>query len=169
MVLIGASGSGKSAWAAAHYRATEVVSSDRLRAVVGSGERDLDASTDAFSLLDQIVAARTRRGLATVIDTLGLDPERRRGYLDQARRSEACPPWPCCSTPTPGCAASATGPRAVAVPAAVLDAQLRRVRAAAAELAAEDWDVVVEQAAPARLEPAHTPARTTSASQPGQG
>ena len=39
VVLIGASGSGKSAWAAAHYRATEVVSSDRLRAVVGSGER----------------------------------------------------------------------------------------------------------------------------------
>jgi predicted kinase len=61
VVLIGASGSGKSAWAAAHYRPAEVVSSDQLRAVVGSGERDLDASADAFSLLDQIVAARTRR------------------------------------------------------------------------------------------------------------
>mgnify|MGYP003693583399 CR=1 FL=1 len=41
---------------------------------------DLDASVDAFALLDQIVAARTRRSLMTVIDTLGLDPERRADY-----------------------------------------------------------------------------------------
>ena len=157
VVLVGASGSGKSAWAAAYYRATEVVSSDRLRAVVGSGERDLDASADAFSLLDQIVAARTRRGLATVIDTLGLDPERRRGYLDQARRS-GLPAVAVLFDTDPGLCRERNRARAVAVPAAVLDAQLRRVRAAAAELAAEDWDVVVE-AGPARLEPAHTPAR----------
>jgi hypothetical protein len=87
VVLIGASGAGKSTWAQQHYRAPEVVSSDGLRAVVGSGERDLDASADAFSLLDQIAAARTGRGLATVLDTLGLDPDRRRGYLDLARRA----------------------------------------------------------------------------------
>ena len=78
VVLIGASGSGKSAWAAARYRPEEVVSSDRLRGVVGSGEHDLDASEDAFALLDQIVAARLKRGLTTVVDTLGLDPARRR-------------------------------------------------------------------------------------------
>ena len=44
VVLVGSSGSGKSVWAAEHYRPHEVVSSDRLRAVVGSGEHDLDAS-----------------------------------------------------------------------------------------------------------------------------
>jgi predicted kinase len=81
VVLIGASGSGKSAWAAARYRPEEVVSSDRLRGVVGSGEHDLDASVDAFGLLDQIVAARLRRGLATVVDALGVDPARRRAQL----------------------------------------------------------------------------------------
>src|SRR5271169_5290580 len=85
VVLVGPSGSGKSAWAAARYRPQEVVSSDQLRAVVGSGEHDLDASADAFTLLDQIVAARVRRGLTTVIDTLGLDPARRLGYLGLAR------------------------------------------------------------------------------------
>ena len=58
VVLVGAAGSGKSVWAAEHYRADEVVSSDRLRAVAGSGEHDLEASDDAFALLDQIVAAR---------------------------------------------------------------------------------------------------------------
>src|SRR5258708_29178754 len=85
VVLVGASGSGKSAWAAARYRPQEVVSSDQLRGVVGSGEHDLDASQDAFALLDQIVAARLKRGLTTVVDALGLDPVRRRAQLDQAR------------------------------------------------------------------------------------
>ena len=87
VVLVGASGAGKSVWAAEHYRPDEVVSSDRLRALVGSGEHDLDASADAFALLDQIVAARLHRGLTAVVDTLGLDPARRRSYLALARGS----------------------------------------------------------------------------------
>ncbi len=87
VVLIGASGSGKSTWAARRYRPSEIVSSDQLRGVAGSGEHDLDASADAFALLDQIVAARTRRGLNTVVDTVGLDPERRRAHLELARRA----------------------------------------------------------------------------------
>ena len=87
VVLVGPSGSGKSAWAAERYRPHEVVSSDRLRALVGSDEHDLDASADAFALLDQITAARLRRGLTAVVDTLGLDPARRRGYLALARSS----------------------------------------------------------------------------------
>src|SRR6201986_5538896 len=85
VVLVGASAAGKSVWAAEHYRPDEVVSSDRLRALVGSGEHDLDASADAFALLDHIVAARLRRGLTTVIDTLGLDQARRRAELDLGR------------------------------------------------------------------------------------
>ena len=68
VVLVGASGSGKSTWAEARYRAAEIVSSDALRGVVGSGRHDLDASTEAFALLDQIVAGRVRRGLTTVAD-----------------------------------------------------------------------------------------------------
>src|SRR2546426_1097530 len=87
VVLVGPSGSGKSVWAAERYRPDEVVSSDRLRSLVGSGEGDLDASADAFALLDHIVAARLRRGLTAVVDTLGLDPARRRGYLELARGS----------------------------------------------------------------------------------
>ena len=79
VVLVGPSGSGKSVWAAERYRPDEVVSSDRLRSLVGSSEHDLDASADAFAVLDQIVAARLRRGLTAVVDTLGLDA-RRRGY-----------------------------------------------------------------------------------------
>ena len=86
VVLVGASGAGKSTWAAERYRAAEVVSSDDLRGVVGSGRHDLDATDDAFALLDLIVAGRLRRGLTTVVDTLGLDPVRRRGYLELGRQ-----------------------------------------------------------------------------------
>ena len=87
VVLVGASGSGKSTWAEARYRAQEIVSSDALRGVVGSGPHDLDASDDAFALLETVVAARLGRGLTTVVDTLGLDPERRRGWREAASRA----------------------------------------------------------------------------------
>ena len=102
VVLVGPSGSGKSVWAAEHYRPHEVVSSDRLRAVVGSGEHDLDASADAFALLDQIVAARLRRGLTAVVDTLGLN---RRGAAATWRwpAAAACPPSRCSSNRSGQC------------------------------------------------------------------
>ena len=77
VVLVGPSGSGKSAWAAERYRREEVVSSDALRGVVGSGPHDLDASDDAFDLLERVVDARLGRGLTTVVDTLGTDDARR--------------------------------------------------------------------------------------------
>ncbi len=86
VVLVGPGASGKSTWAAEHFPADSIVSSDRLRAVVGAGEDDITASTDAFALLEQIVAARLGRGLTTVIDTLGLDTDRRRAWLALARR-----------------------------------------------------------------------------------
>src|SRR5918911_4960629 len=86
VVLVGPSCSGKSTWAAAHFPADEVVSSDRLRAVVGTGESDLAASADAFAVLDLVVAARVRRRLTTVLDTLGLDPGRRAAWRELAAR-----------------------------------------------------------------------------------
>ena len=53
----------------AHFPPDAIVSSDRLRAVVGSGEDDIAASTDAFALLEEIVSRRVARGLTTVIDS----------------------------------------------------------------------------------------------------
>jgi F420-dependent oxidoreductase-like protein len=77
VILVGPAGSGKSTWAAEHFAPGQIVSSDRLRAVVGEGENDLAASPDAFFLLDLIVARRLKRRLTTVVDTLSLDPQRR--------------------------------------------------------------------------------------------
>jgi alkanesulfonate monooxygenase SsuD/methylene tetrahydromethanopterin reductase-like flavin-dependent oxidoreductase (luciferase family)/predicted kinase len=165
VVLVGAAGSGKSTWAAQHYRAAEIVSSDRLRAVVGSGEHDLGASDEAFALLDQIVAARTGRRLTTVVDTLGLSPDRRLGYLDLARRARLPAVAVLFDTDAAVCR-ERNRSRDRSVPAAVLDAQLGRVRETAGQLETEGWDVVVrlsEAAAAAVVEPAHTPGSSRSA------
>jgi alkanesulfonate monooxygenase SsuD/methylene tetrahydromethanopterin reductase-like flavin-dependent oxidoreductase (luciferase family)/predicted kinase len=162
VVLVGPSGSGKSTWAARHYRPVEVVSSDALRAVVGSGPNDLDASADAFALLETVVRARAGRGLTTVIDTLGLDPDRRVGWLDLARRSGLPAVAIRFDTPAEVCRAR-NRERAVPVPATVLAGQLRQTRSVPALLRREGWDVVEKVRADRpgagehRLEPAHTP------------
>src|SRR5215475_7684566 len=138
VVLIGASGSGKSTWAAQRYRPSEIVSSDQLRGVVGSGEHDLDASVDAFALLDQIVAARLRRGLNTVVDTLGLDPQRRRAHLDLARDA-GLPGVAVVFGTDPAECRRRNRLRAAPVPATVLDSQLRRMTDVTMQLAGEGW------------------------------
>jgi F420-dependent oxidoreductase-like protein len=86
VVLVGATAAGKSVWAAQWFHPDQVVSSDRLRAVVGHGERDQRASKDAFELLDLIVAKRLSRRLTTVIDTTGLDAGRRAAWRELAGR-----------------------------------------------------------------------------------
>ncbi len=145
IVLVGPSGSGKSSWAAERYLAREIVSSDQLRAVVGSGEHDLDASVDAFALLDHIVAARARRGLTVVVDTLGLDPDRRLEYLAVARRHALPAVAVVFGTSAVRCR-ERNRARDVPVPAAVLTTQLRRMREIPGQLAAEGWDLVVAAA-----------------------
>src|SRR4051794_2661236 len=138
VVLVGAAGSGKSTWAASRYRAAEVVSSDALREVVGSGAADLDASVDSFDLLDRIVAARARRRLPVVVDTLGLDPARRAAYLTVARSAGLPAVAVVLDTPAPACRARNTR-RDRPVPAAGLAAQLRRVRTGGDELQSQGW------------------------------
>lgn len=81
LVLAGPSGAGKSTWAAEWFRPSQIVSSDELRAVVGEHEHDLRASADSFDVLDLIIERRLRRGLLTVVDTLGMDVERHEQWL----------------------------------------------------------------------------------------
>jgi alkanesulfonate monooxygenase SsuD/methylene tetrahydromethanopterin reductase-like flavin-dependent oxidoreductase (luciferase family)/predicted kinase len=141
VVLIGAAGSGKSMWALDHYRRAEVVSSDDLRGVVGSGPADLDASADAFDLLERIVRARLSRGLTTVIDTLGLDADRRLAWRDAARAAGMPAVAVLIDTPGDECRRR-NGRRDRPVPAPVLAEQVRRAAAARAALGDEGWDRV---------------------------
>jgi F420-dependent oxidoreductase-like protein len=154
VVLVGPSGAGKSAWAAAagQFPAGAVVSSDAMRALVGEGEHDQRAGTDAFSVLDLVVDRRLRRRLLTVVDSLGLDPARRRAYLEAARRHGL----PCHAvlfdTPAEVCRAR-NRERPRAVPARVLAAQLQAFAAAAGAIGGEGFDGV-HRAEPVALVPA---------------
>ena len=142
IVLVGPAGSGKSTWAAQHYRRGAIVSSDALRDVVGTGPADLDASTDAFVVLDVVVAARLNRRLTCVIDTLGLDPDRRRGYLAAARAAGVPAVAVLFRTPLPLCR-SRNAARDRPVPAPVLAGQHRKLRALDEEIDGDGWDLVV--------------------------
>ena len=140
VVLVGPSGSGKSTWAAQHFGTFEVVSSDALRGVVGEGERDQRAGTDAFDVLDLIVERRLKRGLLTVVDTLGMDAKRRAAFREVAARFDV----PCHAVVFDTAAGDcrrrnkATG----AVPPPVLSAQLKRWPQVAADVAAEPFAAV---------------------------
>jgi alkanesulfonate monooxygenase SsuD/methylene tetrahydromethanopterin reductase-like flavin-dependent oxidoreductase (luciferase family)/predicted kinase len=149
VVLVGASASGKSTWAAPRYRAAEIVSSDALRGIAGSGPQDLDASVDAFALLEQIVDARIGRGLTTVIDTLGFDADRRERWLRLARTSGLPAVAVVFATDAAECRRR-NALRDVPVPAPALAGQLRRAGGIVEELTAEGWDViaVVDSEAP---------------------
>lgn len=89
VLLIGAAGSGKSTFARKHFAATEIVSSDALRAAVSDDEGDQSASADAFQLLRFIATKRLHRGKLTVIDATNVKRAARRSLLALARQKSA--------------------------------------------------------------------------------
>ncbi|MBE9064904.1 AAA family ATPase, partial [cf. Phormidesmis sp. LEGE 11477] len=65
VVLIGASGAGKSTFARQHFAKTEILSSDHFRGVVSDDETDQSATRDAFEVLHYILAKRLKAGRLT--------------------------------------------------------------------------------------------------------
>lgn len=91
VVLIGPTGSGKSSFARKHFLETEVVSSDRCRALVSDDETDQAATADAFDLLTYTAGLRLKRRLLTVIDATSVKREDRAGLVALARKYHALP------------------------------------------------------------------------------
>jgi protein phosphatase len=85
VVLIGASGSGKSSFARKHFLGTAIISSDYCRSIVCDDETNQAATTDAFELLHYIVAKRLKAGRLTVIDATNVKPEDRKPLLQLAK------------------------------------------------------------------------------------
>jgi F420-dependent oxidoreductase-like protein len=141
VVLVGPSGSGKSTWAAEQFPPERIVSADRLRALVGEGEHDQRAGTDAFAVLDLVLDRRLRRRLLTVVDTLGLDRDRRRAYVEAARRHHVPVVAVAFDVPAADCKAR-NRDRPHPVPAKVVNDQLRRWPAVLAELPDDGFDAV---------------------------
>ncbi len=91
VVLIGASGSGKSTFARRHFKPTEVISSDFCRGLVADDENDQSASRDAFDVLHYIAGKRLAAGRRTVVDATSVQQDARRQLVDLARKYDVLP------------------------------------------------------------------------------
>ncbi|MGW0712808.1 polynucleotide kinase-phosphatase [Streptomyces sp. NPDC002643] len=91
VVLIGASGSGKSTFARRHFKPTEVISSDFCRGLVSDDENDQSATKDAFDVLHYIAGKRLAAGRRTVVDATSVQQESRRQLIDLAKRHDVLP------------------------------------------------------------------------------
>ncbi|MFB6893379.1 polynucleotide kinase-phosphatase [Kitasatospora sp. NPDC056327] len=91
VVLIGASGAGKSSFARRHFLPTQVVSSDFCRGLVADDENDQSASAEAFDVLHYIVGKRLAAGRLTVVDATNVQPEARRQLVRIARDHDVLP------------------------------------------------------------------------------
>ncbi|HTI72426.1 MAG TPA: polynucleotide kinase-phosphatase [Candidatus Limnocylindria bacterium] len=91
VVLVGVSGSGKSSFAARHFKPTEVLSSDTCRGLVSDDENCQEATNDAFEILQFIARKRLAAGRLTVVDATNVQPEARKAYVEMAREFHCLP------------------------------------------------------------------------------
>ncbi|MCG8403010.1 MAG: AAA family ATPase [Firmicutes bacterium] len=73
VILCGPAGCGKSTFAKKHFLDTQIVSSDRCRALVSDDENDMSASSMAFKLFYLLIGMRLTLGRLTVADSTALD------------------------------------------------------------------------------------------------
>ena len=90
VVLVGVTGSGKSTFARAHFKPTEVISSDFCRGLVADDENDQSATPDAFDVLQYIAGKRLAGGRLTVVDATNVQPEARRRWSRWPASTTCC-------------------------------------------------------------------------------
>lgn len=91
VVLVGASGSGKSTFAREHFAPYETLSSDVFRGLVSNDESDQSATAAAFDALQYVAGKRLEAGLLTVIDATSVQPAARRALVELARAHDVLP------------------------------------------------------------------------------
>ncbi|QYN37971.1 polynucleotide kinase-phosphatase [Pseudonocardia sp. DSM 110487] len=91
VVLLGASGSGKSMFARRHFPATAVLSSDAFRGLVADDENDQSATGAAFEALHFVAGKRLDAGRITVVDATSVRREDRAPLVALARERHVLP------------------------------------------------------------------------------
>src|SRR5215510_16576033 len=91
VVLVGPSGSGKSTFARAHFKPTEILSSDYCRGLVSDDENNQAATNDAFDVLYFIAAKRLAAGKLVVVDATNVQSEARKPIVELARQFHCLP------------------------------------------------------------------------------
>ncbi|MGA4846106.1 polynucleotide kinase-phosphatase [Streptomyces sp. G5(2025)] len=129
VVLIGATGSGKSTFARRHFKATEVISSDFCRGLVADDENDQSASGDAFDVLHYIAGKRLAAGRRTVVDATNVQSDSRKQLIELARQYDVLPIAIVLDVPEDVCAArNATRADRAALPRRVIQRHQRELR-----------------------------------------
>jgi protein phosphatase len=129
VVLIGATGSGKSTFAARHFKPTEVISSDFCRGLVSDDENDQSASGDAFDVLHYIAGKRLAAGRRTVVDATSVQSEARKQLVRLAREHDVLPIAVVLDVPEQVCAErNAARPDRAALPRHVIQRHQRELR-----------------------------------------
>ncbi|GGO45846.1 polynucleotide kinase-phosphatase [Streptomyces daqingensis] len=129
VVLVGATGSGKSTFARRHFAPTQVVSSDVCRGLVADDENDQAATPDAFDLLHYIAGKRLASGRLTVVDATNVQAEARRQLVALAREHDVLPVAIVLDVPEDVCAErNSRRPDRAHLPGRVLARQRRELR-----------------------------------------
>jgi predicted kinase len=81
VVLVGAAGAGKTTFAARHFDPSEILSSDRFRALVSGDEADQGATRAAFGRLHRALTGRLAEGRLTLVDATNVERAARRALL----------------------------------------------------------------------------------------
>lgn len=153
IVLIGASGAGKSTLART-WPASQVLSLDSLRGVVGDDPGRQDVTADAADVLKLILERRMARKLNTVIDATNCEQSVRVELVMAAKRHGMPTVAVVVATPLPVCL-ERQGPRPDnrRVPEDVVRAQHQAMVHSHQRLAAEGFNTIVFADALYRLEP----------------
>ncbi|MBB4895593.1 polynucleotide kinase-phosphatase [Streptomyces olivoverticillatus] len=129
VVLVGATGSGKSTFAARHFKPTETISSDFCRGLVSDDENDQSASKEAFEVLHYIVGKRLEAGRLTVVDATNVQPEARKQLVHIAREHDVLPVAVVLDVPEDVCAErNASRPDRAALSRRVIQRHQRELR-----------------------------------------
>lgn len=143
VVLVGVSGSGKSTFAARHFRPTEVLSSDRFRGLVADDENDQSATTAAFEALGVVAGLRLAAGRLTVVDATSVQAEARARLLAMAARHGRPAVALILDVPVRVCAARNLVRAERSVPVSVIRAQRSLLLRTLASVEREGFDRVV--------------------------
>jgi protein phosphatase len=152
VVLVGPSGSGKSSFAARHFRPSQVLSSDALRAMVADDANDQTATNAAFELLHTALAMRLARRRLTVVDATSVEGWARDRLLAVARQHRRPAAAIVFDLPLALCLERNAARADRRLPPASIRRQHQRMRGSLDGLAAEGFDPLVVLARPEAVE-----------------
>ena len=142
VVLVGPAGAGKTTFARARFKPTEVVSSDFLRGLIADNEADLSATHSAFHVLHMIAGLRLQRRRLTVVDAVNARPTDRRPLIALAREHDCAAVAIVFDLPEDLCVARDRARSDRSVGARVIRTQRQAVKQSLAALGDEGFDAV---------------------------